>query len=84
MGMFVHILSSRIIKSCIDAENKILNYLNKYESITNKEAREVIGLSSSGVRKVFEGLTQKKLIIALGNKKSRCYRLNCQATLMIL
>ena len=58
-----------------DAENKIINYLKEYESITNKKAREVTGLSASGVRKVFEGLVQKKLIIAFGDKKSRCYKL---------
>ncbi|WP_367277871.1 ATP-binding protein [Clostridium sp.] len=58
-----------------DAENKIILYLKKHESITNKKAREVTGLSASGVRKVFEGLVQKKLIIAFGDKKSRCYKL---------
>ncbi|MCE5221528.1 MAG: hypothetical protein LLF98_09770 [Clostridium sp.] len=58
-----------------DAENKIIHYLKEYESITNKKAREITGLSASGVRKVFEGLVQKKLIIAFGDKKSRCYKL---------
>ena len=57
------------------AEGKIINYLKKYESITNKEARGATGLSASGVRKVFDGLIQKKLIIALGDKKSRKYKL---------
>ncbi|HEY5523961.1 MAG TPA: hypothetical protein VIK26_01350, partial [Clostridium sp.] len=57
------------------AEGKIVNYLKEYESITNKEARGATGLSSSGARKVFDGLIQKKLIIALGDKKSRSYKL---------
>lgn len=58
-----------------EAENKIIHYLKEYESITNKKAREVTGLSASGVRKVFEGLVQKKLIIPFGDKKSRYYKL---------
>lgn len=37
----------------------VIKYLKEYESITNKEARKVTGLSSSGVRKVFDGLIQK-------------------------
>ena len=44
-----------------NSESKVINYLKKNESITNKEAREVTGLSSSGVRKVFDGLIQKKI-----------------------
>lgn len=58
-----------------DAENKIILYLKEYETITNRKAREITGLSSSGVRKVFEGLVQKNLIIAYGDKKSRGYKL---------
>lgn len=59
-----------------ESEDKIINYLKEYRSITNKEAREITKLSSSGVRKIFKGLVQKKLIIAFGNKKSRYYKLN--------
>ena len=47
----------------------------KKHNITNKKAREVTGLSASGVRKVFGGLVKKELIFAFGDKKSRCYRL---------
>lgn len=67
-----------IIEQCriqlSDAENKIIHYLEEYESITNKKAREITGLSASGARKVFDGLVKKKLIIAFGEKKSRCYK----------
>jgi ATP-dependent DNA helicase RecG len=58
-----------------DAESKIILYLKEYEVITNRKAREITGMSSSGVRKVFEGLVQKNLIIAYGDKKSRYYKL---------
>lgn len=58
-----------------DAEDKIISYLKEYESITNRKAREITGLSSSGVRKVFKCLIKKKLITALGDKKSRYYKL---------
>ncbi|MCH5138951.1 hypothetical protein JMF89_17435, partial [Clostridiaceae bacterium UIB06] len=59
-----------------DSENKIIQYLKENESITNKESRVITNISSSGVRKVFDSLVQKNLIIPVGNKKSRYYILN--------
>lgn len=59
-----------------DSENKIIEYLKKNRSITNKESRVITNLSSSGVRKIFDSLVQKKLIVAVGDKKSRYYILN--------
>lgn len=59
-----------------DNENRIIEYLKKNESITNKESRELSNLSSSGVRKIFDSLVQKRLIVPVGNKKSRYYILN--------
>lgn len=56
-------------------EEKIINYLKLHQSITNRQAREVSGLSPSGIRKVFDGLVQKKVIVAIGDKKSRSYKL---------
>ena len=59
-----------------DSENKIIQYLKKNESITNKESRAITNLSSSGVRKVFDSLVQKNLIVPIGDNKSRYYVLN--------
>ena len=59
-----------------DSENKIIQYLKKNESITNKESRDIKNLSSPGVRKVFDSLVQKDLIVPIGDKKSRYYILN--------
>ena len=50
-----------IVNQLNDSEDRIIKYLKKNESITNKQAREITELSPSGVRKVFEGLIQKRL-----------------------
>ncbi|MEL7597902.1 MAG: ATP-binding protein, partial [Clostridiaceae bacterium] len=54
-------------------ESEIVDYIKDNGRITNKEARELTKLSSSGVRKIFDVLAQKELIIAVGDKKSRYY-----------
>lgn len=54
-------------------ESEIVDYIKNNGRITNKEARELTKLLSSGVRKIFDVLTQKELIIAVGDKKSRYY-----------
>lgn len=54
-------------------ESEIVDYIKDNGRITNKEARELTKLSSSGVRKIFDVLVQKELIIAVGDKKSRYY-----------
>ena len=53
----------------------ILNYLKDNESINNLKAREITGLSSAGVRKIFTKLETEGLIVGFGENKGRFYKL---------
>ena len=53
----------------------ILNYLKDNESINNLKAREITGLSSAGVRKIFSKLETEGLIAGFGENKGRFYKL---------
>ena len=53
----------------------ILNYLKKNDSIDNQKAREITGLSSPGVRKIFDKLESEDIIESFGENKGRYYKL---------
>ncbi|MCH5193414.1 MAG: putative DNA binding domain-containing protein [Oscillospiraceae bacterium] len=54
-------------------EEMILSYIHDNESISNKEACELLGLSSSTVKKIFEKMVDDRIISPVGEKKSRRY-----------
>jgi ATP-dependent DNA helicase RecG len=58
-----------------ESERIIVDYLESHDSVTNKVARDVTGLSSSGARKSLSKLTAKNLIEPIGERKNRLYRL---------
>lgn len=53
----------------------ILNYLKKNAYINNAKAREITGLTSAAVRKIFKKLEAEGLIIGSGENKNRTYSL---------
>ncbi|MBQ9495922.1 MAG: Fic family protein [Treponema sp.] len=53
----------------------ILDYLRQNDSIDNQKGREITGLSSAGVRKIFNRLESECLIEGFGEKKGRRYKL---------
>ena len=53
----------------------ILNYLKENASINNAKAREITGLTSAAVRKIFKKLEAEGLIIGSGENKNRTYSL---------
>lgn len=57
-------------------EKAILQYLQKEKNINSSKAREITGLSPAGVRKIFESLRKKNIIIPVGENKCRYYLLN--------
>lgn len=59
-----------------ESERLIVRYLETNESINNRIAREITSLSPAGARKLFESLSNKKIIKAFGENKSRYYVLN--------
>ena len=56
-----------------DNERVIMMHLYNNSSITNREAKELTGLSPSGVRKIFVSLKDKGLIVSQGEGRSRSY-----------
>ena len=53
----------------------ILQYLENNESINSSKAREITGLSSPGVRKIFKKLESDGLIAGFGENKGKFYTL---------
>jgi predicted HTH transcriptional regulator len=53
----------------------ILNYLKENSSINNSKAREITGLTSAAVRKIFKKLEAEGLIVGTGENKNRTYLL---------
>lgn len=53
----------------------ILEYLISHYLITNAIAREITGLSSSGVRKIFSNLVTNKIVKAQGSNRDKSYTL---------
>lgn len=57
-------------------EERIYSFVCENEYITNSQACELLGLRSSRVREIFREMTEKNLLIAVGEKKTRRYIIN--------
>ena len=66
---------SEVKGRCLPNTIKILEYLAHNESISNSVAREITGLSASGVRRILNNLVENKIVSPEGDKKSRVYHL---------
>lgn len=54
----------------------ILDYVNKHGRITNKEARELLGLAASTTKRLLSQMVQDELIRDEGEKRARIYKPN--------
>ena len=66
---------NEVKERCLPNTIKILEYLAQNESISNAAAREITGLSASGVRRILNDLIENKIVVPKGDKKSRVYHL---------
>lgn len=63
-------------KKPIKAERKeIITYIKEKGSITNKEARELLGLADSTTKRLLKGMIEQNLLIVEGERKARKYLL---------
>ncbi len=69
-------IDERIMSALNGSEKQIIQFLQNNSSISNKEAVILTKLSPAQVRRIFVSLTEKELIIAKGNGKSRQYILS--------
>ena len=53
----------------------ILSYINQNGQITNKEARDLLDVSATTVRRILDEMIRDKILIEEGEYKSRKYRL---------
>lgn len=54
-------------------EKRILEYLQVNQEISNADAREIIGLSAAGVRKVLRKMVEKEILSETGKNRNRRY-----------
>jgi len=62
-------------KTLSENERKVLKYLKENGVIVSKTVKEITGLSATSSRDLMKKLTIKRLVVAVGEKKNRKYRL---------
>lgn len=64
-------------KKPINAQRQqgILNYAKEHGAITNKEAREPLGLADSTTKRILKQMVQEGMLEEEGEKKSRVYKI---------
>ena len=62
-------------KSLSSNEGKVIEYLQSNQVITNKLVQELCGIKDTASKNLLRKMVEKELLIAVGEKKSREYRL---------
>lgn len=60
----------------IQREDLIVGYIRQNGSISNKEARELLGLADSTTKRILRTMVEKETLIVRGEKKARRYIMN--------
>ena len=58
-----------------ERQEKILSYVKEHGAVTNKEAREMLGLAESTTKRLLKQMVQEELLKEQGEKKTRIYKL---------
>ena len=58
-----------------ERREKILSYVKEHGAVTNKEAREMLGLAESTTKRLLKQMVQEELLKEQGEKKTRIYKL---------
>lgn len=56
-----------------DRKSSIIKYIEKHGFISNKEARELLGLADSTTKRIFRDMVDEGLLILEGERKNRRY-----------
>ena len=59
----------------LQRQDKIIKYTMTYGMITNKEAREILGLADSTTKRILREMVSENLLIVQGERKTRKYLL---------
>ncbi len=58
-----------------DRKQIIIEYIKENGSISNKEAREVLGLADSTIKRILKEMVNENLLVVEGERKIRRYLL---------
>ena len=62
-------------KSLSVNENKVIEYLQSNQAITNRAVQELCGIKDTASKNLLRKMVEKELLDAVGEKKAREYRL---------
>lgn len=57
-------------------QNQIIEYILENSAITNRQARELLGLAESTTKRLLKEMARQGILREQGKNKSRCYILN--------
>lgn len=63
-------------KKLVLNEEKVIAYLQEHLFITNRNVQELCGIKDTAAKNLLRKMVDKKLLVAIGEKKSRVYQLN--------
>ncbi|MDD6442600.1 MAG: ATP-binding protein [bacterium] len=61
-----------------DRQEKIVEYVKNHGTISNKEARELLGLSDSTTKRILKEMVEENILIIEGERKARKYLLSAK------
>lgn len=56
-----------------ERQQTILKYIEQHENITNREARDLLGLADSTTRRILKQMVEEKLLTEQGERRMRTY-----------
>ena len=61
-----------------DRKEQIVQYVKKQGSISNMEARDLLGLADSTVKRLLKEMVEENILVIEGERKARRYLLNVE------
>ena len=56
-----------------ERQQTILKYIEQHENITNREARDLLGLADSTTKRILKQMVEEKLLTEQGERRMRTY-----------
>ena len=59
-----------------DRQEQIVQYVKEHGSISNREARELLGLAHSTIKRLLKEMAEENILVVEGERKTRRYLLS--------
>ena len=56
-----------------ERQQTIIKYIEQHENITNREARDLLGLADSTTKRILKQMVEEKLLTEQGERRMRTY-----------